>query len=126
MQNRTTQKRKSEMAGDADVTLEEATEEEYGKAWFLWKDWRVDEPFIEGFSSYMTTLVTKWRHQLQPGMDPKIGALLKEREVGGSLVHNCFLCTGLRQVLVYQKQVSFCANGQSVGCLAKVPHDGQH
>ena len=54
--------------------------------WFLWKDWRVDEPFIEGFSSYMTTLVTKWRHQLQPGMDPKIGALLKEREVGGSLV----------------------------------------
>ena len=124
MQNRTTQKRKSEMAGDADVTLEEATEEEYGKAWFLWKDWRVDEPFIEGFSSYITTLVTKWRHQLQPGME--IGALLKEREVGGSLVKT----ETTKKIIVFFAQVfvkvSFCANGQSVGCLAKVPHYGQH
>merc|ERR1719447_1093519 len=56
----------------------------HGRGWFQWKDWRVDEPFIAGFASYMQTLVTKWRHQLQPDMDPKISALLREREVGGS------------------------------------------
>ena len=75
------------MAGEADETLEEseATEqEEDGKGWFQWKDWRVDEPFLKGFSSYMTMLETKWRDQLQPGLDPKISALLKEKESGGS------------------------------------------
>ena len=58
--------------------------DKHGRGWFQWKDWRVDDPFINGFSSYMQTLVTKWRHQLQPEMDSKISALLKERESGGS------------------------------------------
>ena len=72
------------MAGEAEVTLEEREEEEkedeHGRGWFRWKDWRVDEPFIKGFSSYMATLVKKWRHQLQPGMNPEVAALLKEKD----------------------------------------------
>ena len=70
--------------GAAQLLPDVGSFEKHGRGWFQWKDWRVDEPFINGFSSYMTTLVTKWRHQLQPEMDPKISALLKEREVGGS------------------------------------------
>ena len=68
----------------AQLLQDEGSFDKRGRGWFQWKDWRVDEPFITGFNSYMTTLVNKWRHQLQPEMDPKISALLKEREVGGS------------------------------------------
>ena len=82
--NRSYQQHQRGQAGAAQLLPDSGTFDKYGRGWFQWKDWRVDDPFISGFSSYMTMLVTKWRHQLQPEMDPKISALLKEREVGRS------------------------------------------
>jgi len=82
--NRSYQQHQRGQNGAAQLLPDAGSFEKHGRGWFQWKDWRVDEPFINGFSSYMTTLVTKWRHQLQPEMDPKISALLKEREAGGS------------------------------------------
>ena len=75
---------RGQAAGAAQLLPDGGIFEKHGRGWFQWKDWRVDDPFISGFASYMQTLVTKWRHQLQPEMDPKISALLNEREAEGN------------------------------------------
>ena len=55
-------------------------EPEFGDGWFMWRDWKVDQEFIKGFADYMTNLVKKHKLPETSRMDPRIAALLKEKE----------------------------------------------
>merc|ERR1719186_837790 len=50
------------------------------KGCFSWRNWRVDGNFIVGFSDYMKILVRKWNLPKNSNIDPRIQALLKEKE----------------------------------------------
>ena len=53
-------------------------QQESGEGWFLWRDWRVDGRFIQGFSDYMKKIVIKWNLPRNSKIDPRVQALLKE------------------------------------------------
>jgi len=57
------------------------SESDFGDGWFMWRDWKVDQEFIKGFADYMTNLVKKHKLPQTSRMDPRIAALLKEKEI---------------------------------------------
>ena len=49
-------------------------------SWFWWRGWKVDSNFMVDFTNYMRKLMIKWKPTKSKTMDPRIFALMKEKE----------------------------------------------
>ena len=49
-------------------------------SWFWWRGWKVDSSFMVDFTNYMRKLMIKWKPTKSKTMDPRIFALMKEKE----------------------------------------------
>ena len=61
-------------------------ENRHGEGWFMWRDWRVEERFMENFNKHIEKLVDKHRAAIErerSRVDNRIAALLKEKEING-------------------------------------------
>ena len=57
---------------------------EFGDGWFIWRAWRVNQPFMDNFNKHIERLVDKHRVAIereQSRVDNRIAALLKEKEI---------------------------------------------
>ena len=57
---------------------------DFGDGWFIWRAWRVNQPFMDNFNKHIERLVDKHRAAIereQSRVDNRIAALLKEKEI---------------------------------------------
>ena len=56
---------------------------DHGDGWFTWRDWKVNQVFINNFDRHILSLVNKHQASLSQTnrIDPRIAALLKEKEL---------------------------------------------
>ena len=58
-------------------------QQDFGDGWFIWRAWRVNQPFMDNFNKHIERLVDKHREAIQREqikVDIRIAALLKEKE----------------------------------------------
>ena len=59
-------------------------QQDFGDGWFIWRAWRVNQPFMDNFNKHIERLVDKHRAAIereQSRVDNRIAALLKEKEL---------------------------------------------
>ena len=57
---------------------------DFGDGWFIWRAWRVNQPFMDNFNKHIERLVDKHKAAIereQSRVDNRIAALVKEKEV---------------------------------------------